>query len=77
MFNSVNSSNDYVLAVCNNGVYGVTDEIKYLSPIPFQLVSAGKNFFIGTDVSGNLYSWGNSGSVGQVFFLKLFYVAIN
>lgn len=72
MFNSVNSSSDCVLAVCNDGVYGVNDEVKCLSTLTFQLVTAGKGFFISTDDNGTLYSWGSNGSNGQVGSFNLF-----
>ena len=68
-FSSVTSSEQGIIAACNDGVYSISGEgaMKQLShDSSFKVVTAGRGFFVAIGSKSELYSWGISGSAGQV-----------
>lgn len=70
-FSSLTSSEQGVIAACNDGVYSISGgdgAMKQLSHdnSSFKVVTAGRGFFVAIDSKNELYSWGSSGSAGQV-----------
>lgn len=68
-FSSLTSSEQGIIAACNDGVYSISGAgaMKQLShDSSFKVVTAGRGFFVAIDSKNELYSWGSSGSAGQV-----------
>ena len=68
-FSSVTSSEQGIIAACNDGVYSISGAgaMKQLvHDSSFKVVTAGRGFFVAIDSKNELYSWGSSGSAGQV-----------
>ena len=81
-FSSISSGDADVIAVCNDGVHGVSHSgVHHITPSSLVYVASGNNFFIATDSSKNLYSWGVNCFNGQVtidhIHVKLSYQDIN
>jgi alpha-tubulin suppressor-like RCC1 family protein len=66
-FYAIDSSNQEVIAVCNDGVHGVSqDAVRLISSLSIKSIASGNEFYLATDESNSLYSWGTECVNGQV-----------